>query len=379
MAQNPLDAALAMRGLIRELRRETEDNRRLAKPIVARLVKTGLARMALPKAEGGLATPAVEALRVYETLATAEASVPWILFNNALVCLLSRFANKTMRSEIFGDPASLYAQSTRPSGKAAIESGGFRIDGQWALVSGCELAEWLLLLCVVEAEGSPRIGSDGTPETVFVFVHRSEIEILDTWDVGGLRGTGSHDVAVRGVSVNRDRVVIPGPHPVGAEPVGRVPIICNVAAAFSAIALGVAQATLDEIVAMANADPALGERAATQFGVASQSAALHAARRALFERVEAVWDDAVADASPHPGRIGDIYGAVAHANDVALETVTSMFALAGTRGLYADRPFERAQRDLQAMLRHVIAQPFWVEDAGKVRLGLTPESPLYAL
>jgi len=44
-----------------------------------------------------------------------------------------------------------------PSGRAAVQPRGFRVSGRWSLVSGCELAEWISLLCVVTtATGEPR-------------------------------------------------------------------------------------------------------------------------------------------------------------------------------------------------------------------------------
>ena len=67
------------------------------------------------------------------------------------------------------------------------------MSGRWGIVSGCELAEWILLLCVVEENGQPRMLAPGMPELRFVFLTRGDLKILDTWHVGGLRGTGSSE------------------------------------------------------------------------------------------------------------------------------------------------------------------------------------------
>jgi hypothetical protein len=64
---------------------------------------------------------------------------------------------------------------------------------------------------------------------------------------------------------------------------------------------------------------------------------------------------------------------------MARATLEGVYAAAGTTSLYTSCPLERAHLDFHAMLRHVVAQPVWIEDAGKVMLGLPPSRPLYAI
>jgi alkylation response protein AidB-like acyl-CoA dehydrogenase len=89
------------------------------------------------------------------------------------------------------------ANSTRASGQAQIVDGGYRVSGRWSFVSGCELATWMVLLCLVREGEKPRLTPAGSPEIRFMLLPSTECEIIDTWTVGGLRGTGSHDVVVR--------------------------------------------------------------------------------------------------------------------------------------------------------------------------------------
>jgi hypothetical protein len=42
-----------------------------------------------------------------------------------------------------------------------------------------------------------------------------------------------------------------------------------------------------------------------------------------------------------------------------------------------DSPIERAHRDIHAVMQHVALQPFWLEQAGRVRLGLEATFPLF--
>jgi hypothetical protein len=56
-----------------------------------------------------------------------------------------------------------------------------------------------------------------------------------------------------------------------------------------------------------------------------------------------------------------------------------MYALAGASSLYTSSPLERAHRDMHAMAAHVIAQPMWLEDTGRIALGLKSLNPLYLI
>jgi indole-3-acetate monooxygenase len=101
------------------------------------------------------------------------------------------------RTAIHDDPDVITANSTRPSCQAHVVDGGYRLTGRWSLVSGCELATWMVLWSVIHEDGKPRTTPSGGPEGRFMMLPVSQCKIIDTWTVGGLRSTGSHDVAVQ--------------------------------------------------------------------------------------------------------------------------------------------------------------------------------------
>jgi alkylation response protein AidB-like acyl-CoA dehydrogenase len=385
VSSDAIAAARELSPVITRLRHETEASRRLADPIVEGLLDARLCRMAVARELHGLELPIAETLEVYEVLAAAEASVAWIVWNNALPCLFSRYLDHSVRRELFADPRWLYASSTRPTGRAAVEGDGYRIDGRWSLVSGCELAEWIALMCGIEEDGKPRLAQAGVPETRIAFVRRGEYQILDTWHVGGLRGTGSHDVVVRDQHVPQLRTVSPADASTLDAPIGRIPIVCTMAAGFASQTLGIAQAAVETLVALAGTKvspdpgPGLRDRPAALASIARQAAALEAARAYLRACAGRLWDAAGSGAAPTIEGITDVWASALHAVDAARSTVEAMYAAGGTSSLYTDCPLERAHRDLHAMSRHVVAQMLWLEDAGRVKLGMQPSHPLYAV
>jgi alkylation response protein AidB-like acyl-CoA dehydrogenase len=229
--------------LIRELRHTTEQDRRLAAPIVQALRESDLCRMLLDTGAPPPYTPE-QWLRVLETLAGAEASVAWIVWNNTLPCFWARFLDDAGRTRIFGDARRLFAGSARPTGQAVPTAGGFRLRGRWALVSGCELADYVYLMGLVHENGVPRMLAPGQPDLRVLFVPKGRYDILDTWHVGGLRGSGSHDVVVDDVFVPVQDSFAPAPPVASHSQLAQLPIIAVMTAGFGAQCLGMARAAL---------------------------------------------------------------------------------------------------------------------------------------
>ena len=385
MARMPgqlLEAARDLLPLIARLRDTTESERRIAAPVVEAIRAAKLCRGAVAAALGGLELRGVELLRLYELLAGTEASVSWIVWNNSLPCFFSRFLRPAARAEIFANPAWLYACSTRQSGRAAIEGDTYRVNGRWALVSGCEIADWLAVRCVIEEGGAPRMLQPNVPDVRMVWLRRSEVEILDTWHTGGLRGTGSHDVVVSDRVVPRAHTLAPQDGSTLDGTLGRVPIVCNLASGYAAQLLGMGEMAVAVLVGLTaskpavDPGPALGERAAVFAAITQHRAALAAAREHLHSAVTHLWSEADSGPAAHSS-VAAVFAAAHHAMAQGRAALNAAFLLAGATAIYSSSPLERAHRDLHAMAAHVIAQPYWLEDTGRVLLGFKPLSPQY--
>ncbi|HEY7494453.1 MAG TPA: hypothetical protein VIH59_25550 [Candidatus Tectomicrobia bacterium] len=369
--------------LIRELRHTTEQDRRIAAPIVQALRESDLCRMLLDTGAPPQYTPQ-EWLRVLETLAGAEASVAWIVWNNTLPCFWARFLDAAGRARIFGDPRRLLAGSTRPTGQAVITAGGFRLSGRWALVSGCELADYVHLISLVHEDGVPRLLAPGQPDLRVLFVPRGRYEIIDTWHVGGLRGSGSHDVVVDDVFVPMEDSFAPAPPVASNSQLAQLPIIPVMTAGIGAQFLGMARAalavTLELLRHKVSVDPgaSIHERPSVLADLASYSAAVAAAGSYLHTSMAVMWEK-VRHHLPTAEDRAALYSASLHAAAIGRAGVLAMHAAAGTPALYTDCPLERSVRDLQTMAQHIAAQPLWLEDAGRVLLGHAPTNPLFMI
>ncbi len=369
--------------MIRELRHTTENERNIADPILQAIRKSGLCRMLFDTDGRPQHTPE-EWLRVLEKLAGAEASVSWFVWNGSLPYFWARFFDDAGRARLFGDSRRLFAGSTRPTGKAVPAQGGFRLSGRWSLVSSCELVDSIYLLCLVHEDGAPRMLAPGQPDLRGFFMPKGRYTILDTWYVGGLRGSGSHDVVVEDVFVPVEDSFAPAPPVASNSPLARLPIVPVMIAGIGAQFLGMARTAMAVTIEIlrnkvpVDPSPSIRERQSILAEIASYSAAVAAAESHLHASAEAIWDK-VRHQLPTVEDRAVLYSAGLYAASVGRACVVAMHAAAGTPALYVDCPLERSIRDLHTMERHIAAQPIWLEDSGRVFMGYEPTNPLFMI
>jgi alkylation response protein AidB-like acyl-CoA dehydrogenase len=162
-----------------------------------------------------------------------------------------------------------------------------------------------------------------------------------------------------------------------------MPFFATMCAGCAALCLGMAQAATDTLLELGaskvQGDPLPGrrERPAVQGMVASSAAKLDAARRLLHAALGALWATCTQGTPVTDAQRARVWESGLDAAQTAKAVVTSMYEAAGTSALYIDCPIERAHRDIYAVMQHVIFAPMWLEAAGRVRLGLTPQNPFF--
>ena len=94
------------------------------------------------------------------------------------------------------------------------------------------------------------LGDDGRPQHRSFVVERADIEIVDTWHVSGLQGTGSTDFKIGDLFVPDNRVFVVGAPAAPNEPIFSFPMFGFLGIGIAAVALGAAQAALDDILGL---------------------------------------------------------------------------------------------------------------------------------
>jgi len=290
--------------------------------------------------------------------------------------LVSGYLPDAVAREIWGaDPDLVTGGVFAPSGVATAVDGGHRVSGHWRFASGCEHCAWLMGGCVVRDDGPPRA-------RMFLFP-AAAVQILDTWDVAGLRGTGSHDLIARDVLVPAGRSLsLADDPPVATGPLFAFPIFGLLALGIAAVALGVAARSVEELSALAREKTATGmrrrlaERAAVQQDVAQAEAAIGAARAFVAQVVDAAWDAARAEGRVPLALRARLRLAATHATAAAAGAVDRMYTAGGGTAIYADSALQRCFRDVHVITQHMmVAQPTW-ELAGRLLLGVDADTSL---
>src|SRR3954464_265333 len=238
---------------LRERAARTEELRHLPPETEKDLHDAGLFRMLQPKRIGGAELDYVALIDCAELLGQADASVAWNLANLASHhWMLAMFQQKAQDLVWDRDPDALIASSfIFPAGRARKVEGGYRLHGSWPFSSGVASCEWNMLASVVSSDDE----ADGIEYRIFL-VHKDDYRILDTWDAAGLRGTGSNDVEIRDAFVAEVMTVAVsdlagGPTPgsaVNPNPLYALPVFSLFPYVLSGVALGNAQACLDDYV-----------------------------------------------------------------------------------------------------------------------------------
>ncbi|MEP5545876.1 acyl-CoA dehydrogenase family protein [Maribacter dokdonensis] len=362
----------------------TESERKLAPSIIEELKNHQLFKMALPKHLGGWEGNPVETLKVYETLASAETSVAWIVWNNHLACTFGRFLNNENLNEIYKNPNDVYANSTRPEGVAKIIEGGYMVSGRWSLVSGCELADWFVLRCLVTGGDLPTKLGPGA-KLKLMYVPKDKVKVIDTWNVGGLRGTGSHDIEIEDTFVKDSYAVDFESHVENDSAYNRLPIGAINSSGCAAMALGLLKGAIDELTKMClervtpGKNPDLRDRLTVQMALAKAKTILAAHRTQLHHAVNIIWEESLKENSFTDVQLADVWAASYEAATAARTMVSEIYAVAGTSSLYSKFRIERIHRDIYAVLQHGIIQPHWMNQAGMAYVGLKPTAAMFRI
>ena len=379
-----LDTAAALQPLVRGYQDEIERERRIPPPLVDQLRAAGLYRMIVPRQLGGLQVDLPTFLRAAELIAEADGSTGWNLTNNAVGQLVALSLPDDGVSDIFaGGGTTIIAGTAVPGGgKAVAVDGGFVVTGRWRFGSGCQESQWMLGNFEVSDADGPRLDADGTPAVYRGFFAPAECTIIDTWDMTGMRGTGSHDWAVTDVFVPHRRTVhVPGAllHNQWQRWPGtlyQLPIHALVGPHHSIVATGIARAGIDALVELAGAKVPRGrtgllrEREHVQDAVARAEGLLRAGQTFRAAAVGDVWETVAAGRQTTLPQRALCRIAASFAVDSARQAMDLVYRAGGTTSNQRTHQLARCWRDLHVVAQAASVMPDWYATAGRVLLGL---------
>lgn len=377
-----LDAVHRLAPSIRACAGEIDAARELPRPLFEALADARLFLLALPRSLGGMELDLPTYVTVLEELGRADASTAWIVNQVAIFSTYSiGMAPEAARQIWLETPRCIVANTPAKNARALAVSGGYRVTARQGFSTGCRHAAWIAAQGEVTESGATRL-VDGQPETRYFFVPASDVEIIDTWRVRGMRGTGTHDFSITDVFVPEARSVRSfTPPPVSSPfsevgPLYRIPRTLLFAAGDAGIALGVARTSLDAFVKLAEGKIPRGmktplrDQTMIQSAVGRCEAHLRSGRAFLHETVRGVWPELCSKGALQREQRALLRLCTTHAIRLAVEVVDAVYDAAGATAIYESHPIQRCFQDIQVIRQHVQGRLTHYELAGAHWLGV---------
>jgi len=372
----PLEAARKLAPLIRSSADEIDAARELPRPLFEALADAGLFHLGVPRAIGGAELDLPTYVQVIEEIGKADASTGWAVNQGAIFATYSaRMPREVARAIWIDVPRSVVANTPAATAQAVVVPGGYRVTGRQGFSTGCRHAAWVAAHAQVIENGQIRL-DDGQPEARYFFVPVAEAELLDTWHVRGMRGTGTHHFAVTDVFVPAERTVLSATAPLlEPGPLYKVPRTLAFASGDAGVALGMARTCLDTFVELAGAktpramQALLRDQSMVQVNVGQAEAALRAGRAFLMESVREIWSEATAGVVSLEQR-AVLRLATTHGIRLAAQVIDTVYNAAGATAAYEGQLIQRHFQDIHVITQHLQGRVAHYELVGRHWLGL---------
>jgi len=249
-----------------------------------------------------------------------------------------------------------------PTTTAVRVDGGWEITGRKTFTTIAPVLDYFVVLAGMEDEESRGsfLVPKGTPG----------LSVEETWDVLGMRSTGSHDLVLEEVRVP-DEAFIPPPSKPDTTGGGRA----WAALSLGAVYLGVARAARDFAVSFARDRVPTGlgkpisELPNVQQNLGRMELSIRAARSVLHGAARA-WED---DPEHRADLAPDVAAAKHLATNCAIDTTDLAMRLVGGSALARDLPLERLFRDARAGLYNPPSDDAALQTLGQWVLGDRPK------
>ena len=375
--------AKALADLVRSNAAASEKAGQIEPEVVAAITEAGLFRMMVPRVLGGSEAGIRELMETIDAVSEADGATGWVVMIGATTGLSATQLPLDGAREIFGDPNGLTVGAVIPKGRATRVEGGWRVSGVWPLGSGSLHASWITGGAIVFGAEGPELLAENVPNARMMFFPRADVEIKDTWDVSGLRGTGSNDFEVRDVFVPERRSYAMGSHHDWADGLlYRFPFFGLLALGVASVATGIARGAISELTGLATTKtPAgsrrvLAERAAAQAGRAEAEALVRSGKAMMFDTVREVLTHMEAGGKATLEHRALIRLAATTAAMNATRAVDICYNLGGASSIYSSNPLQRHFRDIHTVSQHVMVGQPTLEVAGRIFLGLPTDTTM---
>ncbi|MFE1950072.1 MULTISPECIES: acyl-CoA dehydrogenase family protein [Streptomyces] len=383
---NPvLDAVVERAEEISALGPANETLGRLDDQAAKALRETGAIRMLQPKTHGGLELHPREFAETIMKIASCDGATGWVSGVVGVHPWEMAMADPKVQDEVWGtDPDTWIASPYAPMGLLRPVDGGYVFNGHWQFSSGTDHCDWIFLGAFLADEDGAMLQP---PRAMHAILPRADYEIVaDSWDVVGLRGTGSKDIVVRDAFVPEYRVidfqdVIDGRLAKErglTNPMYHLPFSAAFPLGITASVIGICEGALAHHLAYQRdrvqiTGTAVRDDPYVLYAVSEAAAEIAASRSALLDNVCRVYDMVEAGETVDFARRAAGRRIQTSAAWRAVRAVDEIVARSGGNAMRNDNPLQRFWRDAHVGLTHAIHVPGSVYHAAALTdIGVEP-------
>lgn len=392
MTTRVIDKVMDAADQLREHAVEAEKIGKLTEQTVKIMKSAGNIRLLQPKEHGGLEVHPREFAETVMATAALDPAAGWINGVVGVHPYQLAYADPRVAAEIWADDVDTWVASPyAPQGVAVPVDGGYIFNGRWQFSSGTDHCDWIFLGALLgNAEGRPVM----PPQMLHMILPRKDYEIVeDSWDVVGLRGTGSKDVIVRNAFVPEYRTmdaykVMDGTAQREAGMTDTLYLMpwstmfpLGISSATIGICEGALAAHLDyQRERVSAAGTAIKDDPYVMYAIGEAAADINAARQEILANVDRIYD--MVDSGKEVSFADRAAGRRTQVRAVwrAVMAVDQIFSRSGGNGMRMDKPLQRYWRDAHTGMAHAIHVPGTVFHASALSsFGVEPEGPLRAM
>ena len=378
-----IDKARELAALVAQNTDRINEQRKIPTDVSNEIADAGFFRLLMPRNLGGAQLDHPDFLRIVQIFAEADGSVGWSMNQNNVFATYSTRMNDKTREEIYSNPRAVITNGPPVARSRAIKvDGGYSLSGRWNFSSGSDHATWIAALTPVqdtEDNGSSQAEMVSRDDMWILLIPKDEVDMVNNWQVNGLRGTASWGFEADRLFVPKHRTYHPLSPPREDGGVYRIPISLLFASGFGTVALGAARAALDAAKELANRKvpgnmnpntPLLRDWSTTQRQVGEAEAIWHSARAFVREAAGAVWKTVAAGEPLTLSQRIHMRLASTHANRKAADVVDIAYTLCGSSAIFESNPVQRRFQDVHVINQQVQGRLTHYDTAGQFFLGM---------
>lgn len=365
---NPVLARIeALADEFRDSAAAADEAGRVPDATAALIRQVGQVRQLQPKSHGGYEARFSDFVESGLRLASLNPAAGWIGGVVGVHPWEIALMDPRVQDEVWGeDPDTWMASPYAPTGKAVPTDGGYIFSGRWQFSSGTDNCDWIVLGGIA-TDKDGNIGTDGPPDIRHLVLPRSDYEIVEgSWEVLGLKGTGSKDIIVNGAFVPEYRVVsqadlIAGKYAEERQPgnsLYALPFGTVFSYAIGTSTIGIADGALAAFLEHTRSRiTVMGEKSSTQpqqlSALGASAADVEASRLVLIDGAKRMQEITDTGRTLTLEERLAFRNAQVRASRRAVDAIDRLFIYAGGGALRLDRPFQRLWRDAHAAMNHI--------------------------